>query len=246
MTIIAIFLGVLLVLSLLPDNPLYSLNWPLLSVTILCLGLLTLFRRFEKKGISSKEIAVIATLATLAAIVRVPFAVIAGIQPATFVVIISGYVFGSQIGFMVGAVAALVSNFFLGQGPWTPWQMFSWGVCGLLAGLLPARPNQFPLLLFAALSGFCGYLFGWLMNIWHWVGFVYPLNLQTFLATYLASLAFDTLHALGNVAFAVLFGPSFYHILLRYRKKLEVTSVIEQCKDGLYLDASSTERKLGN
>ena len=60
------------------------------------------------------------------------------------------------------------------------------------------------------------------------------------------ALAFDTLHALGNVAFAVLFGPSFYHILLRYRKKLEVTSVIEQCKDGLYLDASSTERKLGN
>lgn len=222
-------MGALLVLSLVPDNPLYGLNWPLLSVSILCLALLTFFWRFETTGVSSKQIALIATLATLAAIVRVPFAVIMSLQPTTFVVMISGYVFGSQTGFMVGAVAALVSNFFLGQGPWTPWQMFSWGFCGLLAGFIPSRHNRFPLLLFAVLSGFCGYLFGWIMNIWHWGGFVYPLNLQTFLATYMASLPFDTLHALGNIAFAVLFGPPFYHILLRYRKKLEVATIEEQC-----------------
>ena len=225
MIIVAVIMAVLLALSLVPDNPLYGINWPLLAVFILCLALIAFFGRFEKKTISSKEIALIATLATLAAIVRVPFAVIMSLQPTTFVVMISGYVFGSQTGFMVGAVAALVSNFFLGQGPWTPWQMFTWGMCGAAAGLIPERQNQFPLAAFTVLTGICGYLFGWVINIWHWVGFVYPLNLQTFLATYIASLPFDTLHALGNVIFALLFGSSFYHILLRYRKKLNVVYI---------------------
>jgi len=59
------------------------------------------------------------------------------------------------------------------------------------------------------------------MNIWHWLGFVYPLNLKTFLATYAASFPFDTLHAVGNVAFALIFGKSFYLILMRFKKRLQ-------------------------
>jgi energy-coupling factor transport system substrate-specific component len=223
--LICILAAVLLGLSLVPENPLYAMNWPLFSVLILCLGIITFFRRFEKRGTTSKEIAVIASLASLAAIVRVPFAVIMSLQPTTFVVMISGYVFGPQTGFMVGAVAALVSNFFLGQGPWTPWQMFCWGMCGVAAGCMSGREKGYNRLSFAAFAGICGYLFGWVMNIWHWVGFIYPLTLQTFLATYLASFPFDTVHALGNIAFALLFGPPFYHILLRYRKKMEVRHV---------------------
>ena len=95
----------------------------------------------------------IATLATLAAIVQVPFAVIAGIQPATFVVIISGYVFGSQIGFMVGAVAALVSIL---SGPRTldPMANVLLGRVRVACRTPPARPNQFPLLLFARYRDF--------------------------------------------------------------------------------------------
>lgn len=220
-----ILIAALLGLSLVPENPLYNVNWPLFSAVIICLVMVAIFWRFEKKGTTSKELAVIATLASLAAISRVPFAVIMSLQPTTFVVMIAGYVFGSQTGFMVGAVAALVSNFFLGQGPWTPWQMFCWGMCGVAAGCISGREKRYNRLSFAAFAGICGYLFGWVMNIWHWVGFVYPLNLQTFMATYIASFAFDTIHALGNIAFAMLFGPSFYLILLRYKKKLGVTYI---------------------
>lgn len=218
--LIYIVAAVLLGLSLLPENPLYAMNWPLFSVLILGLGIITFFKRFESRRSTSKEIAIIASLASLAAIVRVPFAVIMSLQPTTFVVMISGYVLGPQAGFMVGAVAALVSNFFLGQGPWTPWQMFSWGMCGLVAGYMPGREKGFNRLGFALFAGFFGYVFGWVMNIWHWVGFVYPLTWQTFLAVYIASFPLDTIHALGNIAFALVFGPSFYQILLRYRKKI--------------------------
>jgi energy-coupling factor transport system substrate-specific component len=204
-----------------PDNPFYGINWALASVLIIGLALLTFLWQFEKQEVNSKDIALIATMASLAAISRVPFAAIMGLQPTTFIVMITGYVFGARTGFMVGAVAALVSNFFLGQGPWTPWQMFSWGICGVIGALI-SNYNKFNLVYFATISGLCGFLFGWIMNIWHWVGFIYPLNWTTFLATYLLSLPTDTIHAVGNIAFSIIFGKSFYSALSRYRNKLTV------------------------
>jgi hypothetical protein len=64
---------------------------------------------------------------------RIPFAALPGVQPTSFLVMVSGLVFGPQAGFMIGAMAALASNFFLGQGPWTPWQMLGWGLMGMSA-----------------------------------------------------------------------------------------------------------------
>jgi len=219
---IIILTSLVLIISTIPENPLPYINWAFLSVIILGLSLLVFFWQFEKSGVSSKEIALIATMASLAAISRVPFAAFINVQPTTFIVMITGYVFGARTGFIVGAVAALVSNFFLGQGPWTPWQMFSWGMCGVSAGLLASRQRGFKLGRFMVLAGLWGYLFGWIMNIWHWIAFVYPLTWKTFVATYAASFPFDTLHAVGNVVFSIVFGQSFYYILSRFRKKLSV------------------------
>ncbi|MDD3888389.1 MAG: ECF transporter S component [Syntrophomonadaceae bacterium] len=222
MAIIIITIALLLVFSVVYENPLYDINWALFSVIILGLAMLGFFWRFEESGASSKEVVLIATMASLAAISRVPFAAIMSLQPTTFIVMITGYVFGPQTGFMVGAIAALVSNFFLGQGPWTPWQMFCWGMCGVAAGLLSGREKDFKLIKFTVLGGICGYLFGWIMNIWHWVGFIYPLTLTTFIATYIASIPFDTVHSVGNVVFSLVFGKSFYNVLMRFKKKILV------------------------
>lgn len=224
----------LLIVSIVPENPLYNINWAVFSALFISLAMLAFFWRFERKGINSKEVTLIATLASLAAISRVPFAVIMSLQPTTFMVMITGYVFGPQTGFLVGAVAALVSNFFIGQGPWTPWQMFCWGMCGVAAALLAKKYKGFKLTPFAILGGVCGYLFGWIMNIWHWVGFVYPLTWKTFLATYAASFPFDTLHALGNVVFSIVFGKSFYQVLLQFRKKITPTVLITKIVTGTH------------
>ncbi|RKD21443.1 energy-coupling factor transport system substrate-specific component [Caminicella sporogenes DSM 14501] len=219
--IIILIIILILAISVIPENPFYNIfSWPILSAVIIGLIMLTFFWKFEKKEMNSKEVPLISTMATLAAISRIPFAALMSVQPTTFIVMITGYVFGMQIGFMVGAVAALVSNFFLGQGPWTPWQMFCWGLCGVLAAILGKRKREFNLKQFAVLSGICGYLFGWIMNIWHWIGFVYPLTLKTFISTYIASIPFDTLHAVGNVIFSILFGKSFYYILTRFKKRI--------------------------
>ncbi|MDD2620158.1 MAG: ECF transporter S component [Syntrophomonadaceae bacterium] len=217
---LAVILILLFMSSFFPANPLYRINWALLSTIIVVCSLLWFFGKFDKGQITAKEIALIATMASLAAITRIVFSPIASFKPTTFIIMISGYVFGARTGFMVGAVTALASNFFLGQGPWTPWQMLCWGLCGVLAGVLGNKQKDYHALSFIILTGACGYLYGWLLNIWHWVAFIYPLNIKTLLAVYVASFAFDSLHAAGSIVFASIFGKPFYQILRRYRKLL--------------------------
>src|SRR5690606_36098668 len=102
----------------------------LLSVALVVVSMLTFFIRFELKAIQTREIVLIAVLAAIAAVSRVPFAPLPSVQPTSFFIIAAALVFGAETGFMIGAFAALVSNMFLGQGPWTPWQMFAWGMMG--------------------------------------------------------------------------------------------------------------------
>ena len=75
-------------------------------------------------------IALVATLAAFAALGRIAFAAVPNVKPTTDIVLISGYALGGGPGFAVGALAGLTSNFFFGQGPWTPWQMAAWGATG--------------------------------------------------------------------------------------------------------------------
>ncbi|SHK28999.1 ECF transporter S component [Paramaledivibacter caminithermalis] len=201
------------------------MNYGLISVIILIVSLILLFIFYERKHASVKEISLIATLAGLAGITRVPFAALPNVQPTTFLVIISGYVFGPWFGFMVGAVATLVSNSFLGHGPWTPWQMMAWGLAGFSAGILGKimkKPSRLCLTIFAFVWGF---LFGYIMNLWHWLFFVYPLNLRSFIATYASSFYFDLMHALGNLGFTFFLGKDFINVLTRFKDRISYSEI---------------------
>ncbi|HIE11987.1 MAG TPA: ECF transporter S component [Desulfotomaculum sp.] len=200
-------------------------HWGLVSAGIVILGLVMLYWGFERSPVSAREIAVIAVLAALAAAGRIPFAALPNIQPTTFVVIVAGFAFGPRAGFMVGATAALVSNFFLGQGPWTPFQMFAWGLAGVTAGFLRTVRPQATRAEMCLFSFIWGYLFGIILTLWFWTAFVRPLNLQSFFAAYAAGFWFDTLHAVGNAAFYLLLGRQFTRILTRYARRLRVEFV---------------------
>ena len=78
----------------------------------------------------------IAVMAAIAVVGRMAFFMLPQFKPVTAIVIITGISLGAEAGFLTGAVAGFVSNFFFGQGPWTPWQMFAFGIIGFLAGLL--------------------------------------------------------------------------------------------------------------
>ncbi len=186
------------------------------ALVVLAIGL----ARFERKTMTIHEIALTAFLISLAGLGRVAFAFIPSAKPTTFIVMMSGLVFGPTIGFLVGAFGALLSNFFLGQGPWTIMQMLAWGLCGISAGFLPRIfPYQGKWLLIV--FGFCwGFLFAWIMNVWYWLSFVYPLTWKTWIAANIASFWFDLTHAITNVLFISFFSQQFIKILKRFKDKM--------------------------
>jgi energy-coupling factor transport system substrate-specific component len=193
------------------------LNWGLVATAMVILAILAFFFEFEAAAVSSKEIALIAMLGTISAVARVPFAAIPSVQPCTFLIICSGYVFGPLAGFMVGAVTALVSNFFLGQGPWTPYQMFAWGLAGASAAYF--RRFKFARIGLIIFGVIWGYVYGWIMNTWFWASSAYPLTFKTFFVYQLSSIWFDTFHAVSNALFLGLFGMKTIAILERFQKR---------------------------
>ncbi len=128
-------------------------------------------------------------------------------------------VFGSEAGFLIGATAALLSNLFFGQGPWTPWQMFGWGMMGYTAGLL-RHTILLSKKLGRAIFGFIwGFLFGWLMNMTLVLGYMSEISWSAILIVNAASFYFDLAHALSNVIFLTVFGAMWMRILQRYQIK---------------------------
>ncbi len=172
---------------------------------------------------SAKELTLIATLGAAAAAGRVLFAAIPGVQPVTVITVVAGAALGARSGFAVGAVAAFVSNFFLGQGVWTPWQMLAWGACGVAgAAAAPLLQRRY------ALAAFCfvlGLGFSAFMDVWNWLAFYDEHSWQTFAAVHARGLPFDLSHAIGNVVIALAAGPELRRLLERYARRLRTEVV---------------------
>ena len=170
----------------------------------------------EGSSASAKDLTLVATLGGLAAAGRVLFAPVPEVQPVTVIVVAAGVALGPKRGFAVGALAALASNFFLGQGPHTPWQMLAWGGCGLAAGL--ARPLLRRRLVFAAFCFLLGFAYGTLMDLWHWYGF-FPHTGAALTVVLSAGVAFNAAHAIGNLVLALVAGPELRRVLERYERR---------------------------
>lgn len=158
-------------------------------------------------------------LAAIGAVARVPFAGLPSVQPTSFVIITVGLVFGAESGFLVGALAALVSNIFLGQGPWTPWQMFAWGTMGMSAGLLRQFAGMGNLWVLNTFGFIWGFIFGWMMNLWIVFSNMQNFTWEFLVGIYVSSFYHDLAHAISNIVFISLFSMSWTRILNRFKKK---------------------------
>ena len=200
------------------------MSWAVAAFAILAIALAGGFAWYERSHPSARVLALVGTLAALAALGRIAFAPLPNVKPTTDIVLISGYALGGAPGFMVGAIAALVSNFFYGQGPWTPWQMVAWGLVGIagavLARLTGRQLGRVPL---AAACGAAGLAFGAIMNLSTWVTFTGDHTLASYVTIAGVALWFDVAHAVGNVVFALAFGPALVRALARFRARFEVT-----------------------
>jgi energy-coupling factor transport system substrate-specific component len=144
------------------------------------------------------------------------------VQPVTVIAVAAGAALGARAGFAVGALAALVSNFFLGQGTWTPWQMLAWGGCGVVGALLSSVLRG--RLSFAALCFVLGFVFSTLMDLWLWLSF-YPHTWEALVIVLGRGVWFSAAHAVGNVVLALVAGPELKRLLERYGRRLRTEVV---------------------
>ena len=129
--IILVAIPMLIALSTLLDNGKLFMLFSL-GVVICCMA--PFFMVFEKRKPKAREIVLVAMMSAITVAAHMFLHITVPIQIGTAMVIIAGISMGPEAGFLVGALSRFVCNFYMGQGPWTPWQMFCWGLLGFLAG----------------------------------------------------------------------------------------------------------------
>ncbi|HSD23051.1 MAG TPA: hypothetical protein VLB79_01855 [Solirubrobacterales bacterium] len=198
------------------------MSWEIAALAVLGLTLLGGFAWYERSRPPSQIVALVAALAAISVAGRVAFSPIPNVVPTTDITLIAGFTLGAGPGFAVGALSGLVSNFWLGQGPWTPWQMAGWGVTGLLgawlATLTQRHVGRFGL---AAVCAFAGFAYGALLDFSLMITYGGEQSLDRFLAISARGVPFNIAHAAGNAALALVAGPAMVRMLIRYRRRFE-------------------------
>lgn len=174
-----------------------------ISLAVAVFACASFFLAFEKGKAGTRQMILISVMVAITVVGRILFAPIPGFKPVTAIIVLTAMVFGSEAGFMTGALTAVISNFYFGQGPWTPFQMFIWGLIGLLAGLL-AAPLKRSKLALAVYGVFSGVIFSLLMDVWTVLWWDGSFNLARYGAAILSALGFTAVYAASNVAFLLI------------------------------------------
>ena len=178
-------------------------QYAFISVTVTILACGAFFLSFEKNEHSVQTLTVIAALTALCIVSRIIFSPLQSFKPVTAIIIIAAIYFGGEAGFMVGAMTALISNFYFSQGPWTPFQMLTWGLIGFFAGVFSntLKKNKAWLIIYGA---FAGILFSMLMDIYSVLWYEGGFNLSRYIVTVASSLRFTVIYAVSNVIFLII------------------------------------------
>lgn len=189
-----------------------------ISLFVAIMSCIPLFYAFERKESSSKELTLLAVLVALSAAGRFIFAWLPGFKPITAITVIVAIYLGKEAGFVVGSLSAVISNFYFGQGPWTPFQMFAWGLIGLIAGMLAGalKNHRWFLYLFGAAAGV---LFSFTMDVWSTLWADGGFNVSRYLASLVTALPVTVQYAVSNVIFLVLLERPMGEKLERVKNK---------------------------
>jgi uncharacterized membrane protein len=197
-------------------------SWQVASFAGLAVVLVVGFAWYERTRPSSRVVALVAALAALAVAGRLVLAPVPNVVGTTDVALLTGYALGGAPGFAVGALAAPISNIWLGQGPWTIWQMGGWGLAGLAgAGLAAVFGRRVSRLGLACACAAMAFAYGALLDLSVMVTYGGEQSLDRYLALSARGLPFNVAHALGNFTIAFAAGPALVGMIERYRSRLE-------------------------
>ena len=191
------------------------------SLLILAVTMLPFLLVFEHRKPMARELVLLATLSALAVAGRAAFFMLPQFKPVVAIVILTAVTLGPEAGFLVGAVSGFVSNFFFGQGPWTPWQMFSFGIVGFLAGILVVRgilpKKRWALCLYGGIATVV--IYGGIMNFSSAILFGGKLTVKSLLAIYASGVPFDLIHGASTVIFLFFLANPMREKIGRVQKK---------------------------
>lgn len=192
-------------------------RYGLISLCVAVLVIWLFLLGFEKETVSSRRTVLVAVLIALSVVGRM----IPLFKPITAITVLSAIYLGAESGFTVGALSALISNFYFGQGPWTPFQMLAWGLIGLFAAWLsrPLKKSRTLLLIYGLFSAI---LYSALMDVWTVLWASQTLTPSIYLAALLTALPHTILYAVSNVIFLAFLAKPFGEKLERVKIKYGV------------------------
>ncbi len=186
----------------------------IISSGIAVLTLVYFITGFERRQTGSRRMVITSVMTALCVAGRfIPF-----IKPVTAVTIISGMYLGKESGFFVGAISVLISNFYFGQGPWTPFQMLGMGITGLVSGVINKllKGNVYILAVFGALTGL---LYSLIMDIWTVLWYRGAFDIYLYGSAVITALPHTISYAVGNIVFLWILGKPFGTKLERIKRK---------------------------
>lgn len=173
------------------------------SLLVIAETIAVFFLAFEARKPKAREIVLISVLCALVVAGRAAFFSLPQFKPVVALVILAGACLGGETGFLVGSISGFVSNFFFGQGPWTPWQMFAFGIIGFLAGVLFEtgflRKSKVSLCIFGFLTTFI--IYGGIMNPATVIMWQKTVMWEMIAVACATGFRFDAIHAVSNAVF---------------------------------------------
>ncbi len=193
------------------------------TLALSAVACLPFFFSFEKGKNNSRRIVVIAVMTALSVAGRFVFSPIPFFKPVTAIVIITAIYLGSEAGFITGAFSAVVSNFYFGQGPWTPFQMLAWGLIGFFAGMLAEKllKSRALLMVYGGLSGIA---FSLIMDVWTTLWADGTFNIARFIASIATAAPFTMVYMVSNMIFLLLLTKPIGSKLQRLKIKYGIFS----------------------
>ena len=189
----------------------------LVSLAVAIFALLLFAAGFERKSTGTRRLVIVAVMTALCFTGRfIPF-----FKPISALTIITALYLGGEAGFLVGALTAVLSNFYFGQGPWTAFQMMAWGTIGLVAGLLSPilRKKRIILLIYGALAGMA---YSFIMDIWTVLWYAEGFSFKLYLGALATAVPYTVSYVVSNVAFLAVLAEPFGRKLGRIKKKYRV------------------------
>lgn len=196
-------------------------RYAFITMTIAAFSVVPFAVRFEHKKGSMERIVMLSVLIALSVVLRYCFSMLPHFKPVTAIVGITGIYLGGEMGFLCGAFSAVISNFIFGQGPWTPFQMFAWGMTGLFAGMSAKylKKSRTALVIYGALSGVA---YSMILDIWTSIWEDGVFNINRYIGCVITSIPVMVIYIISNIIFLLLLAKPIGKKIERVKIKMNI------------------------